>query len=324
MQCEVMSAQTFNSPSVPVLLLKTRSVPADKYEETFNGAGGKYKASFIPVLDHHFKQDIVSWFKTTVLNHGFSHASASTGAGSEESSYFGGIIFTSQRAVETFASIVEPLDSATKNALLPAELPLYVVGPATARGLRSLGLGCQILGEDTGNGEALAAFMLDHYNKLPTTQTTLHGQKLPLLFPVGEQRRDIIPNTLQSAGLDPAKRIGVEEVIVYETGEMESFSQDFAKAIEANAHAGSKKQWAVVFSPQGCKAMLRCLGWLNESTGRFDSSRIKPQTMVTYVATIGPTTRSFLVNELGFEPNISADKPSSEGIYSAIHCFQGT
>lgn len=317
-----MSSQTAGSARVPVLLLKTKSVPADKYEETFNGADENYTATFVPVLDHRFKQDSVSWFKSTVLHHGFSHGSDGTAAGSVEVSYFGGIIFTSQRAVEAFASIVEPLDSATKNRLLPAQLPLYVVGSATARGLHSLNLNCQIIGEETGNGEALAAFMLDHYNSLPAAQTTLQGQKLPLLFPVGEQRRDIIPNTLQSIYLDPSKRIGVNEVIVYETGEMDSFPQDFNRAIEQNIHAGLTEQWVVVFSPQGCKAMLRCLGWLSESTGRFDSSLVRSQATTTYIATIGPTTRNFLVNELGFEPNISAEKPSPEGIYSAIQSFR--
>ncbi|GAB7348357.1 hypothetical protein MBLNU459_g6799t1 [Dothideomycetes sp. NU459] len=319
-----MSAQTFDSSPVPVLLLKTKSVPADKYEETFNGADGHYRASFVPVLDHRFKQDSVLWFERTVLNHGFSHATKVDGAGAHDTSYFGGIIFTSQRAVEAFASIVEPLDSATKNILLPTALPLYVVGPATARGLRALNLQCQIVGEETGNGEALSAFMLDHYNKLPTAQTTLHGQKLPLLFPVGEQRRDIIPRTLQSTTLDAASRIGVEEVIVYETGEMESFPHDFSSAIEENTRAGSKKQWVVVFSPQGCKAMLRCLKWLDEATGRFDPALVKPQAIATYIATIGPTTRDFLIKELDFEPSISAGRPSPEGIFSAINSYKVT
>lgn len=303
---------------VPVLLLKTKSIPADGYQDIFAG-WNNYNPTFLPVLEHRFREDALAWLKTITTGSGFNNSDTTVDA---ESS-FGGIIFTSQRAVEAFTSIVESLDPPTRDQLLPEALPLYVVGPATARGLRSLGLRCPIIGEETGNGAALAAFMLDHYNRLPATQTVRQNRKLPLLFLVGEVRRDIIPKSLQSSDLLEEARIGVHEVVIYETCEMASFHIDFSRALSENAASGAQEQWVVVFSPQGCKAMLDCLGWLDEF-GRYKSDATDSSTMTTYVATIGPTTRDYLIKEFGFEPHVSAEKPSPEGIYAAIENYRTT
>jgi len=314
-----MSEQSANDDKIPVLLLKTRSNPTDHYEDLFGQAESIYQPSFLPVLEHRFREDVVSWLQSIVLNYGFASCDNKPDSAP---SRFGGLIFTSQRAVEAFASVVEPIEPQTRDTLLPSNLPLYCVGPATARGIRSLGLRCQVLGEETGNGEALAAFMLDHYNRLPETQTVFKGRKLPLLFLVGEQRRDIIPKTLQSPVLDESKQIGVDERVVYETGEMESFHFDFSKSIKQNKLRGVVKQWIIVFSPQGCGAMLRCLGWLDGSTGRYLPPAKDRQGLRSYIATIGPTTRNYLVGEFGFEPHVSADKPSAEGVMAAIQAYQ--
>lgn len=302
---------------IPVLLLKTKSIPVDHYEGLLGRAGSTYSPSFLPVLEHHFRQHVTSWLKHTILNGGFSCRPDNQCASKDKVDTFGGLIFTSQRAVEAFSAIVETINHAERHSLLPPSLPLYVVGPATARSLRSLDLKCTIVGEETGNGEALAKFMLDHYNGLPASHTAPSGSKLPLLFLVGEVRRDIIPKTLQSPDLELPQRIGVDERVVYETGEMESFHLNFKKTITENEKAGLKHQFVVVFSPQGCKAMLSCLGWLDKE-GRYDPELAKGQSLVTHIATIGPTTRNYLVSEFGFEPHVSAEKPSAEGVLEAI------
>lgn len=303
---------------IPVLLLKTKSIPADGYQDIFAG-WNNYTPSFLPVLEHRFRDDALAWLKTITSGRGFT----SDPTVDAESS-FGGIIFTSQRAVEVFTLIVESLEPHTRDELLPKALPLYAVGPATARGLRALGLKCQIVGDETGNGEALSAFMLDHYNRLPATQTVRQDRKIPLLFLVGEQRRDIIPKSLQSPGLPKDARIGVHEVVVYETCEMASFRHDFSRALDDNVDAGAKEQWVVVFSPQGCKAMLQCLGWLDEESGRYNQEHTESWPVTTYIATIGPTTRSYLIKEFGFEPHVCAEKPSPEGIFAAIENYRST
>ncbi|KAL1310859.1 hypothetical protein AAFC00_001091 [Neodothiora populina] len=314
-----MNVRTAEPAKVPVLLLKTKSVPTDHYEELFSREGSNYTPSFLPVLEHRFKVKVIQWLEAVIKNRGSVSIPSHDRTDDPQ---FGGLIFTSQRAVEAFSSIVQSIGSEHIQDLLPAYVPLYVVGPATARGLRSLGLPNPVIGEESGNGQTLAAFMLEHYNALPSSQISPCGKKLPLLFLVGEVRRDIIPRTLQSPDLDDDQRIGVVERVVYETGEMESFHIDFSRALTDNEKAGTKLQWVVVFSPQGCKAMLQCLGWLDLSTGRYDPRLETQGALVTRIATIGPTTRDYLINELGFEPHASAEKPSAEGILATLETYQ--
>lgn len=295
---------------VPVLLLKTKSVPTDAYEQLFSTAdNGRFTPVFVPVLEHQFKQSALAEVSQCITSRGCV-ARSKGGLAS-----YGALIFTSQRAVEAFAEIVDQIrkDGALAiEDLLPEELPLYAVGPATARGLRALGLQCPILGEESGNGEALAAFMLDHYNTLYPD-----ASKPAMLFLVGEKRRDIIPKTLQAEELGP-RRTTVDEVVIYETGEMHSFKSNFSDIWQANAAGGAGVQWIVVFSPTGCKAMLQSLGLLDDSTSRFKATSTKRW---LFVATIGPTTRDYLVSEFGFVPDVCAEKPSPEGVMDGIRAF---
>lgn len=174
----------------------------------------------------------------------------------------------------------------------------------------------QIFGEHTGNGEALANFILDHYGAWYAGRST----KPPLLFLVGEQRRDIIPKTLADPRLDAGRRIGVDEVVVYGTGEMESFPGDFESVLSATASSGAR--WVVVFSPTGCDSMLRGLGLLDEETGRArPPSTSARATRTTWVATIGPTTRDYLRSRFEFEPDACSLRPTPEGVWDGIADF---
>lgn len=165
-----------------------------------------------------------------------------------------------------------------------------------------------------GNGEALAHYMLDHYGEWYQDRKV----KPPLLFLVGEQRRDIIPKTLMDPTLADDRRIQVDELVVYGTGVMESFEQDFTKLLEETED--SSMRWVVVFSPTGCEAMLRGLGRLDPETGRARAVE-QSKSKTTYVATIGPTTRDFLRNSFGYEPDVCAEKPSPEGVETGIRSF---
>ena len=299
---------------IPILLLKTKSIPKDTYEELFLTLDdGRYAPVFVPVLEHRFKRDALHDVRQHVTNRGFVPKSQQ-GLGK-----YGALIFTSQRAVEAFSEVVEEIrkeGSLDIDDLLPQSLPLYVVGPATARGLRSLDLKCPILGEETGNGEALAGFILKHYN-------ALHPDVMnpPILFMVGDKRRDIIPKTLQSGELDPKQRAKVDEVVIYETGEMQSFKDDFSTIWRKNADQGSTRQWVVVFSPSGCQAMLESLGLLDAETGKAKARCTAADQRDILIATIGPTTRDYLRQEFGFTPDVCADKPSPEGIAEGIGAF---
>lgn len=142
--------------------------------------------------------------------------------------------------------------------------------------------------------------------------------KPPLLVLVGEQRRDIIPKTLMDPGLSNDRRIQVDELVIYGTGVMESFEQDFTKLLQETEERAVR--WVVVFSPTGCEAMLRALGLLNPTTG--NACRARSQTMnKTYIATIGPTTRDHLRKKFGFEPDVCAAKPSPAGVEEGIRAF---
>lgn len=298
-----------------VLLLKTRTTP-DGYEEYFSQPQSTYRPVFVPVLEHRFIRDALEALIT-----GLGSEEDVTSGRSHKCSY-GGIIFTSQRAVEAFASVVDAIrtrNSHCDREPIDPQLPLYVVGPATARSLRTIGLSNMILGEESGTGEVLAGFMLRHYNALHSDSPSA---KRPLLFMVGEQRRDIIPKTLQSAALSDEERIRVDEVTVYETGVMDSFSDHFAQVIKPYV-TRQKRLWAVVFSPTGCKAMLEGLDMLDPSTGKVRSSvrRVKRR---AFVVTIGPTTRDYLVQEFDFTPDICAQSPTPAGVGDAIRHFEKT
>ncbi|GES61086.1 hypothetical protein ATETN484_0005054500 [Aspergillus terreus] len=292
--------------SAPILLLKTKSSPQDSYEEYFSAHG--YSPVFIPVLEHHFHEQNLQWVRELL-------DSGALQLGPDRK--YGGLIFTSQRAVEGFASVVSSL---SQEITVPSsrDLPLYTVGPATARSLTTLRDAhlphASIHGADTGNGENLARYILAHYNSLPHPHTA--SPKPPLLFLVGEQRRDVIPRMLMREAPE-AQRIVVDERVVYESGVMEGFEGEFAEAVgaveaflsssSATAADGgyAEKAWVVVFSPTGCEAMLRVLG-----------SR-----KGVCVATIGPTTRDHLVRRFGVQPAVCAEMPSPEGVGRGIERF---
>ena len=313
---------------IPVYLLKTKSSPTDAYEEYFEQLdNSKYKPVFVPVLDHIFRDDALRTLRRSAERFAFaggSEADARRKATNNPAKKYGGIVFTSQRAVDAFATVVMKLDPDKIEALFDPNMPLYVVGPATANTVKSLGLPCPVVGAHTGNGEALAEFILEWHMTLPRDVTHLDGRKLPLLFLVGEQRRDIIPKTLQNEELPYHEQIRVTEVIVYETGEMVTFEEDFTTLIREAKAAKVKEQWVVVFSPQGCEAMLSALGWLNEKDGNFNEGlrEVMSGPMMTRIATIGPTTRDFLRQEFGFDPDVCADRPSPEGVGEGIYEYE--
>jgi hypothetical protein len=87
--------------SIPVLLLKTKSNPGDAYEEAFSSREDgdfAFEPRFLPVLEHRFDTEGLRRLGELLESRGIG--------GGEESSY-GGLIFTSQRAVEAFAKMVD-------------------------------------------------------------------------------------------------------------------------------------------------------------------------------------------------------------------------
>lgn len=202
---------------------------------------------------------------------------------------------------------------------------LYVVGPATERALRAVRdercAGCGIYGgEEAGSGELLARVMLGEGKGKGTydVREVDGGRKKPVLFLVGEKRRDIIPRMLMDPGLSEGERIQVDEMEVYRTGELEEFEFHFTQLLARTSPEAVR--WVVVFSPTAGEGMLRGLGWLDMASGRVKTNISDPSRR-TYVACIGPTTRNYLVQEFGFEPDVVAKKPSPQGVREEIESF---
>lgn len=199
------------------------------------------------------------------------------------------------------------------------DIPVYSVGPATSRALKAIPQSptpLQIFGEHTGNGQDLAHFILDHYAEWYPDREP----KPPLLFLVGEQRRDIIPKTLMDEGLPSSRRVPVDEETVYGTGVMESFPNDFSQVLSETSHA--PERWVVVFSPTGCDGMLQEMGLLDTEAGKAIKPAESSRDDRTFVATIGPTTQQYLRTEFEFEPDVCAEEPSPEGVLRGILYFQ--
>lgn len=396
-----MAATTKTRNHVPVLLLKTKSQPEDTYEECFlrNGSTADssdtaaseqsltFEPHFVPVLEHARHTSTLVHLKNLLQ----------TG---ELKQKYGGMVFTSQRAVEAWTEVVDDVeadDSAFQNrgstshgaakdgsahdpfagleTLTP--FPLYVVGPATERALQSLTerydhavtganaktiyahLNTSIHGAHTGNGANLASYILGHYNqfhrehwfnyfeapRLPFIpllgmssenygRKRLDGNdprltKKPLLFLVGEQRRDIIPKTLQEHA-EGADKIVVDEVEVYRTEIMPSFDSDLKNIIERlDQDQSDDVRAVVVFSPQGSDVMLRRIGYLDSNDRPAERAKRREwkqgktgnESPRWLLVAIGPTTRDYLRDRLGVELDVCAQKPTPDSLREGIETF---
>lgn len=316
--------------AISLFLLKTKSVPSDGYEEQFTAVkdGIGFEPTFIPVLEHTFNEKGLKIVRNLIRQDQI---------GQHEEAKYGGLIFTSQRSVDAFSKLVieaaEAGDGTRSEPPPPPpssdsactddgtwthiqEVPVYTVGPATGRALRAIKQlpSLQTFGAHTGSGEALAEFILEHFEDWHRDS----DERPALLFPVGEQRRDVIPRTLMDPRLMSRGRgIRVDEVVVYESGERASFEGDLAAQVRRSE--GKAARWVVVFSPTGCAAMLRALDLLDPDTGRVRGAGRRAGT--TFVATIGTTTRDHLRDEFGFDPDVCAETPSPEGVETGIRKF---
>ena len=71
-----------------------------------------------------------------------------------------------------------------------------------------------------------------------------------------------------------------------------------------------------------CCILRGSLGWLDERTGKFSVARKETSAgpLSTYIATIGPTTRDFLVESFGYEPDVCAAKVSNREEFGRWMC----
>lgn len=173
---------------------------------------------------------------------------------------YGGLIFTSPRAVEA-AELC--LDTGSKAEAWKESLaeqwnakPVYVVGKTTASLVRRIGLDPQ--GEDCGNAERLAEHICSR--AAPT---------LPLLFPCGNLKGEALPRTLKDKG------IPLESLTVYQNVPH--------PGIRGNLHSYYSQQGVpasiTFFSPSGLSHSLQHIQELSgDSIGQIKFAAIGPST----------------------------------------------
>lgn len=200
---------------------------------------------------------------------------------------YGGLIFTSPRAVEATKLCLEK-DS--KAAVWTETLreqwkakPVYVVGNATASLVHRLGL--ETAGETCGNAERLAEFICAR--KLPT---------LPLLFPCGNLKREVLPKALRNQG------VPLESLTVYRTVPH--------PAIRSSLHNYYAQQGVpasiTFFSPSGLSYSLE---YIRELSGEHIDQ-------IQFVA-IGPTTAQALAAQ-GLPVSCTAESPTPQSLARGI------
>ena len=315
------------TPQIPILLLKTPS-PAPASDAYTHHLSPSFAPTFVPVLSHTLLPDPLI---TLLLTH-FSPSPPSRPRDHPQPFPYGGMIFTSQRAVAALGTalnapqVVRIQEEVAEGLGGRSGVRLYVVGPATERALRAVvrdagWAGCGIYGgEEAGSGEVLARIMLggEGGEGAYEVREGAGGRKKAVLFLVGEKRRDIIPRMLMDPELPVEERVQVDEMELYRTGELEEFEFHFTQTL-ARINTGTVG-WIVVFSPTAGEGMLRGLGWLDKTSGRVKHCVGDPGRR-TFVACIGPTTKDYLAQEFGFEPDVVARKPSPQGIKEGIENF---
>ncbi|XP_007478292.1 uroporphyrinogen-III synthase isoform X1 [Monodelphis domestica] len=201
---------------------------------------------------------------------------------------YGGLIFTSPRAVEAVELCLEKSGQLQdwKKSLKEKWLakPAYVVGQATASLVRKLGLATE--GEKCGNGEKLAEYICSREE--PVT--------LPLLFPCGTLKGEALPNMLQQKGV-PMESITVYQKIPH---------PEIQDALRSYFSSQGTPASIAFFSPSG---LSHGLSYIQEFSGdSFDQIKF---------AAIGPTTARALTSA-GLPLICTAEKPCPHDLAAGL------
>uniref|UniRef100_A0A4W5LPE6 Uroporphyrinogen III synthase n=1 Tax=Hucho hucho TaxID=62062 RepID=A0A4W5LPE6_9TELE len=162
--------------------------------------------------------------------------------------------------------------------------PLYAVGSQTL--YLQLNLGLVPLGEDTGTADVLSRLILERED----------ANILPLLFPCGSIKREVLPTALRENG------IPLDPLMVYQTAQ----HPDLEKNLKNHFTEQGVPDSIAFFSPSGVKFCL-------ETVRRLSGERLK---QIKFAA-IGPTTADAMTAE-GLSVSCSADKPTAEHLATGI------
>ncbi|XP_031812875.1 uroporphyrinogen-III synthase isoform X1 [Sarcophilus harrisii] len=240
----------------------------DPYLQELGSCG--FEATLIPVLAFEF-------LSLPSFSEKLSHPEA-----------YGGLVFTSPRAVEALQLSLEragQLEVWKKSLKEKWRLkPAYVVGQATASLVKKVGLAAE--GEKCGNGEKLAEYICSR--ETPAT--------LPLLFPCGTLKGEVLPKTLKQKG------ILLESLTVYQKVQHPRM-QDSLKSYFSTQGVPAG---VTFFSPSGLTYSLPHIQELSGAS--FD--RIK-------FAAIGPTTARAIASA-GIPVSCTAEKPCPQDLAAGL------
>ncbi|XP_030610956.1 uroporphyrinogen-III synthase isoform X2 [Archocentrus centrarchus] len=229
-----------------------------------------HKATLVPVLS----------FKFVSLN--------SLSAKLFQPEKYGGLIFTSPRAVEAVKLCLdaeerrEEWNKAVKDKWNTKSI--YVVGKATASLVHNLGL--NPLGADTGTAEVLSRLIIEREaTNIP-----------PLFFPCGSIKREVLPTALRENG------VPLETLTVYQTAEHPDLEKNLTNYFTEQGIPAS----IAFFSPSGVKFCL-------EVVRRLSGEQL---TQIRFAA-IGPTTQDAMAAD-GLCVSCTAEKPTAEHLATAI------
>lgn len=198
-----------------------------------------------------------------------------------------GLIFTSPRAVEAVRKCIEAREHQEEWNQVKDKWnskSVYVVGKATASLVQCLGLSPH--GEHTGTADALSQLIIQRGDPV----------MLPLLFPCGSLKRELLPSVLRQHG------VPLESLTVYQTGEHPDLEQNITHYFNAEGVPAS----IAFFSPSGVKF---CLNLLKRLAG-------EKLTQIKFAA-IGPTTADAL-KKAGMNVSCSSQKPTPQHLAAAI------
>ncbi|KAJ7659943.1 tetrapyrrole biosynthesis, uroporphyrinogen III synthase [Mycena rosella] len=280
-----------------VLLLRAPSQDTenpDRYESTFTASG--YESLSIPVLETIFT-NIASL--TDILRHDAEYEA---------------VIITSGRACEAWSQVVDTLENeqGSRQESEWSSIPFYVVGSSTASALNAIRsthphsplAPTDIRGESSGTSEQLARFILADLESSP------RSNRKPFLYLTGDKNRDTLPDILRDGNVQLAP------LQVYRTQGSSRFPEDLKLALESSSREGNSNGWWIVFfAPSAAEFVTPFL------RHHFDLGAMDPTAstrLPARIASIGPTTSTFLRDKLNLRVDAEAVKPKPDELLRAI------
>ncbi|KAI0669003.1 tetrapyrrole biosynthesis uroporphyrinogen III synthase [Trametes maxima] len=295
-------------PTVLLLRSPTDDGGPDKYEDALRARG--YTAVSVPVLETVYKN--LDALADVVRRGGRLPLGADSNS---DAGYYAGVIMTSGRACEAWRAVIRELAEGNSHGAQTdlgwSTVPFYVVGGATAAALQAIQAAYPASphvpgdirgGAESGTAEKLAHFIVSDLAESPSSRR--------LLYLTGDKNRDTLPKILGDGGLE------LDSLQVYATQGSSRFEGDLKVALSGGPADMNERWWIVHFAPSAAQAVSPVLNkYFNIPGAEVEAPSVKRRAQV---AAIGPTTSSFLREQLHVEVAVVAEKPTPEALSEGI------